>query len=726
MGKSPQGRNLFLVTVADPSTGDRFGNFNQIRNLMVKDPEAAQALLDSDIALKIPVFINAGVHGNEYTGVDAVIRLIETLAYGQGEDVRLILDNTFLLVNVVHNPDGRVMGIKSNGNRLDLGRDLISQTQPETQALVDVLVEQVPTVFIDLHDDFNPMLIEPATSLHNPNYEYDLYLKWALPEAEAMEAELVAQTDETLANIPYRDWDHDVVGWAWSDWAPAYPAQYAMFAGSYGHTVESPYEDSRGVDAHYAAVWGALKYVATHKKEMLRDQIEVFRRGELDLPQALIPDALLARAQDLTNQYNELTIKEFPGAYVIPASGPHQLSEHQPAYLIDFLLVNGIEVEKASQEFSVNGVTYPKGAYVIPMDQPRRGFANTVLEDGVDISAIDLPFYDFPAAWSHPLLWGVSRAKVIDALAVATHPIGTADKPKGKVTKPSATAFAYRPTSLSAYRATNDLLALGTVVYRSAEAFQFGAEAFGVGTFIFNATPAIANKLANDYALGLFGLDEVPEAAVQLSQREIAVFNCSGDTVYALEELGFKPECVWRNDLPDGLGGYDVLVHCGASGSWSSLSADQQAGVAAFVAGGGDFIGCTRHGNQFAVDAGLIGVGVSVEFEPNGIVRLAYTQSNPVAAGFSASDYAFVDEPSIFGSLSTGVETVAEIADDASFLGSGYWPGSASSSAKGSPVIVETSTGGSHVTLFGIEPAFRGHTRNTFRLLGNAVFADGD
>ena len=59
---------------------------------------------------------------------------------------------------------------------------------------------------------------------------------------------------------------------------------YPMFHGAYGHTLETPYQDERGVDAHYAAVWGALKFVAQNRKAMIHDQIEIFRRGFLDLP----------------------------------------------------------------------------------------------------------------------------------------------------------------------------------------------------------------------------------------------------------------------------------------------------------------------------------------------------------------------------------------------------------------------------------------------------------
>ena len=142
-------------------------------------------------------------------------------------------------------------------------------------------------VVLDLHGFVNPMLIEPCTPPHNPNYEYDLYIKWALAEAEAMEAELLLQTG-FIAQIPYRD-----APLGWDDWPPTYTPMYGMYHGAYGHTMETPYRDERGVDAHYWAVWGALNFIAQNREGMIYDQVEIFRRGFLDLLQQPIPPELL-------------------------------------------------------------------------------------------------------------------------------------------------------------------------------------------------------------------------------------------------------------------------------------------------------------------------------------------------------------------------------------------------------------------------------------------------
>ena len=337
IGQSAGGRDLYLVTLSDPETMGRLGHYMALRKIMLEDPEKALEMIDQFDTFKVPIFINGSIHGNEYNGADAAMRLIETLAFDNSPETLEILANTILLINVVHNPDGRVLGTRANANGFDLNRDFITQSQPETRTVAKLIAEWNPMVLLDLHGYYYPMLIEPCTPLHNPNYEYDLFIKWALDEALAMEAELLAQTG-FKAQIPFLD-DAD----GWDDYGPNYTPMYAMYHGAYGHTLETAYQDERGVDAHYWAVWGALKFASRNRVEMIRDQIEIFRRGFLDLPQMLIPDEILTQTD--YDKYNELTLQEFPAAYIIPASTPGQVSPHQAARLVDFL---GLDADKSA------------------------------------------------------------------------------------------------------------------------------------------------------------------------------------------------------------------------------------------------------------------------------------------------------------------------------------------------------------------------------------------
>ena len=720
IGQSAGGRNLFLVTLSAPEAMGRLGRYQAIRSAMLKDPEKAQEMIAKFGDFKVPVFINGSIHGNEYEGTDACIRLIETLAYGDSEEVQSILKNEILLFNVVQNPDGRVLGTRANSKGIDINRDFITQTQPEARATVKVITEWNPMIFLDLHDDWQPMLIEPCTPVHNPNYEYDLYIKWALYQAYAMEAELVANTDETKALIPFRDWD-----WGWDDWPPIYTPMYAMYHGSYGHTLETPYEDERGVDAHYWAVWGALKFVAENRQEMVRDQIEIFRRGFLDLPQLPIPEWILEETE--YDQYNDLIVQDFPAAYVIPADGPMQLSSHQPARLVDFLLFNDVQVEKANQSFKLNGINYPEGTYIVWMDQPKRGLANAILEDGMDVSFIEgIIFYSAPTAWSHPLLWGVTRAVMQEKVNVKTSSINRATSPKGSLENGKADFYGYLPSSLAAFKATNTLIKNGLTIYRAKEAFDNDGDMVAAGAIILAADSNVVNGLVNDRALDVFKVSELPEKAVQLKKLKIAVYGDAGDEI-CLDELGFGYDTVSIEDLNSGIiSQYDLFINNPPWWLWDwGLDDAGRASITAFFAAGGDYIGLKEDGILFAQAAGGVTFTHGYNWGADAISRIDYSPMNTVSSTFREDGYGYFYGAFWFDTPPAGATVSASIAEG-DFMVAGTWTGWDSDGAAGKPVIVYVDNDEQDITLIGIDATFRGHPKNTFRLVGNAIYSGLD
>ena len=719
IGQSAGGRNLYLATVTEPMEKNRKrrkdkGHHMDLRKLMIDDPEKALALIENYDDFNVPVFVNCSIHGDEYSGTDACMQLIETLAYDDSEQVRAILDNTILLFNVVQNPDGRVLGTRRNANDIDINRDMITQSQPESRATVKVITEWNPMAFLDLHGFVNPMLIEPCTPPHNPNYEYDLYLAWAWELALAMEAELFAQTDETETYIPFRDWDL-----GWDDWAPIYAAMYPIFHGAYGHTLETPHEDSRGVAAHYAVVWGALNYIVANKKEMVRDQIEVFRRGLLDLPQQLIPDELLANTP--YEQYNEMTVQEFPAAYVIPAGPPFQLSEHQAARLVDFLIFNDVQVDEALRSFTLNGTSYPKGTYVVWMNQPKRGMANTILDAGHDLSFIEgLYFYSPPSVWSHPYLWGTYRAVMEDYMDIRTRDIKAARAPKGSVQWGKARAYAYLPTSLEAFQATNEMLVKGAKLFRSETPFEDNGKTVAAGAVIVTVGKGGAQWLAKKYGLDLIPLQTVPEGVTRLSSRRVAVYG-DGGVRNCLDRMGFSYDLLTADDLDAGMiAGYDLFIN--DSLPWNALSTGGQASMSSWFAAGGDYIGLSYQGNatDFAVDAGIADVTYGY-IAGNAILNIDYDPNDSVAAGFRRDGYAFVYR-SVYFTDWKDMKVSASIDAGEDFLLSGFWENWETSGANGQPVVVHQTTEARDVTLVGIDATFRGHPENTFRIIGNAIY----
>jgi hypothetical protein len=140
-----------------------------------------------------------------------------------------------------------------------------------------------------------------------------------------------------------------------------------------------------------------------------------------------------------------------------------------------------------------------------------------------------------------------------------------------------------------------------------------------------------------------------------------------------------------------------------------------------FIEAGGDFIGAGLGGASFAESTGLFDI-TFLSAVGNGIVKIDYDPFDPVAAGFCEDGYAFVYDPVWFSDLSAKFEIVASL-DDGDFFVSGYWPDWKNSNANGKPIIVRAEENSQDITLIGSDPTFRGHPRNGFRVIGNAIYS---
>jgi hypothetical protein len=69
--------------------------------------------------------------------------------------------------------------------------------------------------------------------------------------------------------------------------------------------------------------------------------------------------------------------ESWPDAWIIPADGG---SEQGIRYALRVLAMAEVEVHRAEEPFTADGLEFPEGSYVIPMRQPYAGFANTMLE----------------------------------------------------------------------------------------------------------------------------------------------------------------------------------------------------------------------------------------------------------------------------------------------------------------------------------------------------------
>jgi hypothetical protein len=166
---------------------------------------------------------------------------------------------------------------------------------------------------------------------------------------------------------------------------------------------------------------------------------------------------------------------------------------------------------------------------------------------------------------------------------------------------------------------------------------------------------------------------------------------------------------------------YDVFVNDTVSLSYSGLSSKGRKSLEDFFAAGGDYIGLGRNGAALAKEPGFMDFA---EYNPpgNSIARIDLTADNPIAAGFGAEGYVFVNSAALFSDLGEGVQVAASLLDNEGFFVSGYWPGWDTSGAAGMAVAIHRTVETPDMTLIGFDALFRAHPENGFRMVANAIY----
>lgn len=125
IGRSVRGRQIPVVICQDPS----------------RDPLTLTRVL-----------VMARQHGNEPAGTLAMLGLLRDLAEGRAPMLARQLGRVCLLVVPMVNPDGADANTRANANGVDLNRDWLLRSQPESQAIEHLHNLWSPHAVLDLHE----------------------------------------------------------------------------------------------------------------------------------------------------------------------------------------------------------------------------------------------------------------------------------------------------------------------------------------------------------------------------------------------------------------------------------------------------------------------------------------------------------------------------------------------------------------------------------------------
>ncbi len=264
LGSSPQGRTLPYIIAARP---------------LVDGPARAAR------SGKPVIFLQANIHAGEVEGKEAALMLLRDLTLGS---LKPLLDSVVLVVVPIYNADGNdafgpetrnrpgqtrpeSVGLRANGQGLDLNRDYLKQEAPETRGAAALVNAWDPDLFIDLHTtdgSYHGYVLTYDAGL-NPNSSpaNDYIRDKFLPEVRLRMRSHYKQEVFSYGNFRNADPDSLVQGWETYDPRPRFGTNWiglrgrmAILSEAYSHT-----DFKIRVDATYNFVLEVLRLAAAEK-----------------------------------------------------------------------------------------------------------------------------------------------------------------------------------------------------------------------------------------------------------------------------------------------------------------------------------------------------------------------------------------------------------------------------------------------------------------------------
>jgi hypothetical protein len=751
VGRSTEGRDLYLVTVTAPERRSETARQTAWREEIKERPGRAARDRALRAGYKAPIWVSANIHGDEWEGTDAALRVIERLAGADDDATRHLLGHHRIAFSLTLNPDGRTHATRSTSLGLDANRDMITLATPEARSYVRTAQAVQPLFTADFHGYTDVLQVEPAGPPHGENYEYDLFLPHGYAIARQVEDDVVAAEidgntyydpdsgaavgeNTGFVKIPYRDTPS-----GWDDYPPVFTAQYASLHGAVTSTVELPLgptgrtttraDAAVNTEVAVTTMTSMIDYVHTNSDAMLADQIELFRRGVAGAPKVALTTENVDQVpgpdewKRLWDAADDQGAVRLPRAYVLPV-GSGQRSASDAEDLVDALLFHGIEVERLAAPARVGGTTYPAGSSVVDLHQPLRGLATSLLALGPDISAKVPVMYDI-SAWSPAYLWGATVDRVgttTDGPIGRTTPVRGAG-PRGSV-PPGARYAAFDVAGVRDHRALNDLLGQGVAVRLTADGRAV------VGPRGLRA----ARDVADRYRLGFTAVPRTEYAAAERAEDLTVAYAGNQDDRLSLLALGF-------DDLvPVSAAGIDAAAATGTAAGlddadvlWVGSSLDLPPGSAGHA-----------HVRSWLRDGGAIvgsGAGAFAAAEAYGLVSGSVTTGDPAGNGIIATgtpgevlddhaqDHGFVYPAVWFTDLGAGTATELTYGR---FL-AGHWPrsgvageparstGPGQDAATGQAAAVSGKIGQARAFVFGTSVFFRTHPRGGLSQAATAI-----
>jgi len=787
LGESTDGKPYIVVAVSapenlQPSARERnrqlLGKLWDPRTL---GPEETELILAEARTVGV---ILATQHSTEIGAALMTLQLAYELATAEDPETLEALASTITLMIPSHNPDGiqmiaewyrRWVGTGFEGADLpflyhpftghDNNRDWFMMTQDETRLYVDLHNREHPQAVFDMHQMGRlgprymvPPFIDPLDPNQDPVIQngfaalgthiaqrltaegkagvvthaiFDNYSPSLAYGNYHGSVDLLSEAASTRLATPVTISEDELIGEHGFDPRPRRWNQPLPWKGG-EWTLEEI------VDYNRIAARAFIEHLARNRRQWLVDYLGINTRSS-------------AR-----------TAK--PYGFVIPAA---QRDPGTAAELLEILQRGLVEVQEATADVVIDGVTWPAGTRVISLNQPAGNFAKTLLEvqqypdlrqwpDGPPAHPYDVVGHTLP------IQMGV-RAVPIDQPLAADLPLTRLEAPvdyQGVVSGPEEkiTAWVIDERSNASVAAVIDLLAEDVPVYRAKEANA----ALGIrpGSIIVPAGDgrgALVQEIAHGTGANVTALDaplDLPawrQAKVRLGvYKPWTASMDEGWARWVLEEFAVDYATLETPDIRQGglRERFDVILIPQMTpeqfrdglpektrykdpnppeyvGGLSGLGVEA---LREFVEQGGTLIAIDQvsqaiiEGLALPVANPLRGKEQTEFYCPGSLLRVVVDTAHPLGYGLPRETAVLFIESMAFEAAATEATTVARYPSSNPNL-SGWILGAEQLERKGA--IVDVPYGDGTVVLVGFRPYFRAQSRGTYKVLFNAIARAG-
>lgn len=799
VGRTSFGKPWTAVLISSPANLARQDRYREINRQLARPEtltdEQARALAREGRAL---VDISGGLHASEIAGSQHTPQLAYELVSKANEPAtREILDNTILFLWPSINPDGQDIVVNWCRDRLagknpppmELYQKYIGHDNNRDSYMLNVVESRVVA---RTWREWEPQIIY----VHHQSSPFPTRI-WIPPFADPVGAHvhpILARTVNAIGMRIAAELDQEGKRGAvhmlatFDAWYPGYIDYMPMYqniaswwtetqGGNCGiprittaDSLPPAYRDTRP-RALYESPWVEGRWG-------LRDQVDYMVTASM----ATLRYAAKFREELLYNRYQagRNTIDQYrtsaPYAYIVPQA---QRDPIAPVELLRRMAFLGVDVRQLDTTAAHEGVTYPRGTWVIPMDQGFAQLARSLFEPQVypDLGD-DLP-YD-AAGWTLPYQMGVqvveARAPLSQAFRAALAPLrGPAEAWGASPEYP----FTTNATAAGIVPLPGSLTGRGNVVLldpAQTNTFRFINRAIADGGSVRfvpaaagqGARYAVAGSPSGSFArwaeeLGIRGerVGRIP--ASSLAPTRIALFKAApgnmdqGWTEWLLDTWGYQYTMIGPAELQaSNLGArFDVLVMAsqnllpgggrggrggggvpgavggrgGGAGAAAAAANQDSARVRAvdeFVRGGGTVVAWNQGTTslisalQLPVRNVVAGVARRDFFTGGSILRVITDPAHPVMAGMpDSADVMVYNSPVFVPTEGFEGAVLAKYPAQGSPLRSGFLHGE--SYLRGNAAAVDVKRGDGHIVLFGFQPQWRGQPLGTFRTVFNAL-----